>query len=409
MSQTKTGLIFLIVITLMRLDILAGNLDCEVNGRIQHTSYNTEGGQDRVQRMNFKLWIREGEWAIRVVPKDELNSSSISEYYECGFDGLNTYRVLLFNTNYNNNLSVQRELKKIQSSFTITNDAYRKDGDRESSVVVEKLFSNALVVNQKRLQPINKAIGEVRRSDYPRWNPGDPSGVIWFAYCSDSFISANGLDRMPCVWDCNDPRQISTNFYCRAKIVRNSAAPQVLGGAFFIRDTSVFNNVALDGEFTNAIYSINGVTNFAGNFFPLSFSLQVYSHLGNKKNGFVLTLTEQFDGITENIATPSKRLTMPPMLPAETLIQDETLAVVGQNGKAQYLSPAGPWPISTNLSELKKHQLEVLATLNKPSSKQGKYRLVLLAIFSLLGVFALLSVFKLAGTTSKTTNEKQHT
>ena len=143
MSQTKTGLIFLIVITLMRLDILAGNLDCEVNGRIQHTSYNTEGGQDRVQRMNFKLWIREGEWAIRVVPKDELNSSSISEYYECGFDGLNTYRVLLFNTNYNNNSSVQRELRKIQSSLTNTNDSYRKDGDRESSVVVEKLFQNA--------------------------------------------------------------------------------------------------------------------------------------------------------------------------------------------------------------------------------------------------------------------------
>jgi len=346
-------------------------LDFEITGYLRHTEFGIDGKERKKEKHLFKLWMKDDFWLIQMTPSQESVEGSLASSVELGTDGEKTYRLLSYNTNFDSSLPIRQALADLDTYQAIArslNEEQLETLRAQRDVLLKHLKSVKVGVDAKSL---NKAVGFVFPFKFPNYYPEDYSSLVWFVYCSHGIQTNEERVKTPLFFHSGNPNLQAKDKLTQAAIVWTKTSPRLPEIATFqhegyrwthsptgyVAETlpSPWNN-----GYTNAIYNVLSFTNSVGVSFPSRFSFKAY-RIWNDLNGAVsLTPFDSYEGFTESIKTPCSISEFVPLIPTETLIENED--------KVHYLAKPGTWLRTTNVALLKEHQRQILGaiTTEKP-------------------------------------------
>lgn len=370
----------------------SAQLECEIRGVLTHTGFSSDGKAVTESKYSYSVWLRDEEWLIRLTPATNNVFTAGYQYMEFGTDRTNSYRLDVFGERDKGlGHGDPRALELIKQKLATMSEAELPEAARQMKRKLEGKY------RPPKQKSVNEATGAVDPVKYPDPGVNGHPTLLWLAYCSLGQIGEKAPRELPQVWGYEHPLDNVTNIIRPVEVKPHAGAVKGWESVTFLstgrereplsgtNETYVTLPSPFDRGYTKAEYQVLSYTNLSGFAIPLSFKLQRFLPKRGAKSASDTWVREKIEARTLAIAPHCGLSDFRPQIPAPTSISDQRLG-------EQYLAQPGPWPKSTNIVELTKHQNQVIASVIRKTRLRS--RSVIAGIILLMTVPAVAIVFR---------------
>ncbi len=370
-----------------RLDTVARS-SVHLEGDLEYVNGNSGDLDRREQRTRFSVWLSGNLWLVRVTPVPAEDSTVLFRSIEVGTDGTNSYTLTVNNPNYDLKTALQPELRRLDRLIQQT-----EAGPSRTNLLVTKRHLQGVLNAQRRRPPsVNQALGYIQPGNYPSYRPSGCAALLWFAYCSATFLDQQRDRAAPRLWPPEDPEEAQATNLAAARLLREPEAPWLPTRAWFLhagtRLTPLPSGMIsaplgppFNDGYTNAVFEVQSFTNCQQRAYPASFTLTCYS-----PRGAGLQTGPRFRGEISSVTITPEPVNFIPRLPVTTLVEDKRLAMSGTGPSRQYIAPPGPWLTTTNQALLTGYQRQMLAAMRARAEKRRHAAALLMGVLMMSGL-----------------------
>lgn len=372
-------------------------LNCSVEGEIVSSDFSMEGTFIREEKQSFRVWLQDDLWFIRISPAKSLRDLSYIDYTDIGTDGLDLYRLSVFNPNFDADAATKVALKNLDELIT----RVRGNGEDPTQYEAQKRHFIKFPIKKPDLQRSqNQALTVARPQPFVQYEYNEASAVVWLAYCSRSYLNENRTGKLPQVWRYDVYNQSGITNILPAILTRSVGFPYLPQQVVYANDGAEYeltNGVSLirrrllppfENGYTNALYQVITFTNINGITLPTEFIIDSFRRRPGARKSSDLWINTRQQGKLSLVIFPCGRTNFLPVSPVPTLVDDFRSG----RGRLQYLSPRGQMLTTTNQDKLIAFERDIHMDLAATRKKKRTIFAILVGACFILGFWFFFAI-----------------